>query len=83
MSPRHITEKAVDDLSFQIDAEIFPVGTQRSRKHPDSDDDRTDSTRCRPNSDERRAGPALQKEVKRYFSFLPETMSLYPNSDGG
>ncbi|MFS8610611.1 MAG: ABC transporter ATP-binding protein [Planifilum fulgidum] len=79
-------KKAVDDLSFHIDrGEIFallgPNGAGKSTLirmmtgliQPDAGQIRMNGERVLP----------FKKEVKRYFSFLPETMSLYPNLTAG
>lgn len=79
-------KKAVDDLSFQIRrGEIFsllgPNGAGKSTLirmmtgliQPDAGQIRMNGERVLP----------FKKEVKRYFSFLPETMSLYPNLTAG
>lgn len=79
-------KKAVDDLSFHIDrGEIFallgPNGAGKSTLirmmtgliQPDAGQIRMNGERVLP----------FKKEVKKYFSFLPETMSLYPNLTAG
>jgi heme ABC exporter ATP-binding subunit CcmA len=86
VSKKYNGKKAVNDLSFEIKrGEIFsllgPNGAGKSTLirmmtgliQPDSGQIRMNGEQVLP----------FKKEVKRYFSFLPETMSLYPNLTAG
>lgn len=86
VSKKYNGKKAVDDLSFEIKrGEIFsllgPNGAGKSTLirmmtgliQPDAGQIRMNGEQVLP----------FKKEVKKHFSFLPETMSLYPNLTAG